>query len=717
MADTNQAYYDAVNLIQDRLIVNNLKNVLRHLRLSSTGRKAILQSRLLDYLSTGIRRDDEERVKIVHDLLLAELNPSAPPQPVIASVYHPALQANRTPNYTAPSKSDAPKKVNFQETPFYKLQKVLGEPVSIVVTLRDVARKSTIRFQLTEDEIKGLQNSTYTVLLMSATASELSAFQYSVLQYPQQLEIRVNSNLMQVNVRGLKNKPGTARAPDLTKMMNLHPHSTNMVEITTQDVQQPFTMMVYLVQPVKMEDIVKEIESRSVISKESTIQKIIDENNDDDVQTISTVLSLKCPLSYCRITMPVRSMYCDHIECFDALSFLMLQQQATTWTCPICNKALKYAALAVDEYLQEILQKTAAYDIDEIEISENGDWKMPKDAKLLNEDDSDYDSDEPAKTEKQTRNSFRPDDADVISLSDSDNDDLPEPVPLAASTTVVAPSSDNTNSAPANGVRNGAENGAHSSNNIEPNNAAAGNAHSNRYMNGYASNNFEDIYDAPLPSPSLLQRPPRAPNAPTSNERAVLPALQRSGEEDIFMSLPGWETSMFNRRKDHPPATTPSTTTNSTITSTVPTTASAPPTSISSPTPLTPPLPLDSRFGGQQLPRPLNMGNQRQASGTWQLPSFNTLVPTTLSPSDSSELAATAPATTQTLNANGVATTASPATNSPLVNNITKEETESTGDATDDSIAITTSGPTKRSHQEVIDLTLSDDDDEPPVKR
>lgn len=687
MPDTHQAYLDSVKLIQDRLIVNNLKNVLRALRLSSSGRKSILQSRLLDYLATGIRRNDEGRVMLVHTLVMAETNPGSTPVPTTAPVIQPPNQGTLA---NLPSAPEIPQ-ITFQETPFYKLQKILGEPASIPITLREMPRKLSIRFHLSEDERKGIQNSAYTILLMSTTVGELSPFQYSVLQYPQQLEIRINSNLMQINVRGLKNKPGTARPPDLTNVVSLQAHATNLVDITVQDVQQPFVMFVYLVRPVKIEAIVKSIEERSHISKESTIQKIIDDNNDEDVQAISTVLSLKCPLSYCRITLPVRSMYCDHIECFDASSFLMLQQQATTWTCPICNKALQFSALAVDEYLLEILQKTAAYDIDEIEIGENGEWKMPKDAKLLNEDDSDYDSDEPAKTEKQTRNSFKPDDAVVISLSDSEPEDDPVPLSAPASATASVPPP----SLPALGsfrheINSNADNSTINGNGT--------NGNGNGYMNGYSNINFEEIYDTPLPSSSLLHRMPQSTNAPTSNERAVLPSIQLSREEDIFSSLPDWETSMFNRRKDGP------TTTGQPI-----------PTSASSPSTLTPPLTMDHGYG--QLTRPRYVGT-RESSPSWQLPPFKQFMPNnhlmmrpgTIEPVNSG--------TTPTNSTTKGGVTESPVPLSPLLGvDNPKEEVDFGGDATDDSIAITTSGPAKRNIDEVIDLTLTDEEEDEPANK
>lgn len=70
---------------------------------------------------------------------------------------------------------------------------------------------------------------------------------------------------------------------------------------------------------------------------------------DTDIVTTSQVLSLKCPLSYMRLQVPCRSHFCTHIQCFDATSYLQLQEQGPQWLCPICNKSATFESLAVDE--------------------------------------------------------------------------------------------------------------------------------------------------------------------------------------------------------------------------------------------------------------------------------------------------------------------------------------------------------------------------------
>ena len=82
-------------------------------------------------------------------------------------------------------------------------------------------------------------------------------------------------------------------------------------------------------------------------------------------------MSLKDPISTVRIQIPCRSTICTHNQCFDVASFLQLQEQAPTWTCPVCNKIISFEALVIDQYVQDILAHTSA---DQVTIEPNGKW-------------------------------------------------------------------------------------------------------------------------------------------------------------------------------------------------------------------------------------------------------------------------------------------------------------------------------------------------------
>lgn len=136
---------------------------------------------------------------------------------------------------------------------------------------------------------------------------------------------------------------------------------------------QKFFLAVYLCRAVPVEELVTKIQGRR-IHKESVIQELTKAANDPDVVATSQVLSLKCPLSYTRLRAPCRSTSCNHVQCFDATSYLQLQEQGPQWICPICNKPAAFENLAVDQYVKDILDHTSE-STEQVTIEPDGQWR------------------------------------------------------------------------------------------------------------------------------------------------------------------------------------------------------------------------------------------------------------------------------------------------------------------------------------------------------
>ena len=61
---------------------------------------------------------------------------------------------------------------------------------------------------------------------------------------------------------------------------------------------------------------------------------------DADLTPVSETLTLRDPISISRIELPCKSWDCEHVACFDAQTFLSLNEQTPTWNCPICNRSI-----------------------------------------------------------------------------------------------------------------------------------------------------------------------------------------------------------------------------------------------------------------------------------------------------------------------------------------------------------------------------------------
>ena len=58
------------------------------------------------------------------------------------------------------------------------------------------------------------------------------------------------------------------------------------------------------------------------------------------------------------MTTPCRPTTCDHLQCFDAALFLMMNEKKPTWICPVCDSPAKYEDLMVDGYFEEVIKGT-----------------------------------------------------------------------------------------------------------------------------------------------------------------------------------------------------------------------------------------------------------------------------------------------------------------------------------------------------------------------
>lgn len=61
------------------------------------------------------------------------------------------------------------------------------------------------------------------------------------------------------------------------------------------------------------------------------------ERDRDAVEQTALKVSLKCPITFKRITLPARGHECKHIQCFDLESYLQLNCERGSWRCPVCK--------------------------------------------------------------------------------------------------------------------------------------------------------------------------------------------------------------------------------------------------------------------------------------------------------------------------------------------------------------------------------------------
>ena len=116
------------------------------------------------------------------------------------------------------------------------------------------------------------------------------------------------------------------------------------------------------------------------------------------------------------MTMPCRPTTCDHLQCFDASLFLMMNEKKPTWTCPVCDSPARYDDLMIDGYFEEVIKSPLLPDEEnEIILNQDGSWNpVPID-------------EEAERKKKEKEEEERKEAAVVLDLSDDDDDYAPTP--------------------------------------------------------------------------------------------------------------------------------------------------------------------------------------------------------------------------------------------------------------------------------------------------
>lgn len=293
--------------------------------------------------------------------------------------------------------------IHFKASPFYVVEARLGD-IRTCEAMSQHRNSINIPLKVNDHPLLNRCANSKSMRVMLFCAGDNQGVQD--IAFPHQSEIKVNGGEIKANLRGLKGKPGSTRPVDITDSLRLKQYNyMNNVEFTYALTTKKFYLGLYLCKAIPVEDLVGKIRVKK-IAKNSVVQELSRAANDPDVVATSQVLSLRCPLSYTRLRTPCRSILCSHIQCFDANSYLQLQEQGPQWVCPVCNKSAPFENLAVDEYVRDILENTSESQ-EQVTIEPDGQWRTQAGEP------------EPRRSRYSSNNARAEDDDDISILSDS----------------------------------------------------------------------------------------------------------------------------------------------------------------------------------------------------------------------------------------------------------------------------------------------------------
>ena len=74
--------------------------------------------------------------------------------------------------------------------------------------------------------------------------------------------------------------------------------------------------------------------------------------------------------------MPCRSSKCDHLQCFDANFYLMMNEKKDKWMCPVCNNPAPFDSLMLDGFFSEMITSRRLPDDEhEVVLQNDASWE------------------------------------------------------------------------------------------------------------------------------------------------------------------------------------------------------------------------------------------------------------------------------------------------------------------------------------------------------
>lgn len=236
------------------------------------------------------------------------------------------------------------------------------------------------------------------------------------VEYPQKMEIQVNGLVVtELSYRGLKNEVGSAKPVNLSKYIE-NTDNINHVKFTFVAAAR-YALYIKICRSFNSEELFQTTHFPMIDKHEDELRIRRNFENEDGISIDVEKISLNCPITYGRINVPMRGVNCDHLSCFDGLSYLALQEQISTWKCPFCQSRTPIGDLRISEYFSEVL-KSVSPNTETVSIGKDCKW-----TELEYIEDLDMSDDEKPQV-MSAKKENPPEEIEEIIILDSDEEDM-----------------------------------------------------------------------------------------------------------------------------------------------------------------------------------------------------------------------------------------------------------------------------------------------------
>ncbi|XP_042866296.1 E3 SUMO-protein ligase PIAS2-like isoform X2 [Penaeus japonicus] len=259
--------------------------------------------------------------------------------------------------------------VTIKKIPFYDVLDTLLQ--NSIIRKGSEQMQFTFKFRLNPDQLENLHtDQSHQVQIRFC---RLDTMREQPDYFPNSLQVAVNNDLL--HLKGVHEVPkGPAEPIDITNLCFLSQQSTNEVQVRTLE---ECKMYVFLVKKLTSEDLIQRLKDEPHREPEITSQQIKEKLSQDtsieDIAPTTLQCSLLCPLGRTRLKLPCRASTCKHLQCFDAATYIQMNELKPKWCCPVCRESAQYKNLEIDGYFLEVLKEKISDDT--IVLLADGSWK------------------------------------------------------------------------------------------------------------------------------------------------------------------------------------------------------------------------------------------------------------------------------------------------------------------------------------------------------
>lgn len=387
--------------IRKRMIMSlstpDLKRILDVLHLNKFGKKLELIHRLLSAVSKGIPDEIEREIEQLYKRRFNTMTCASKPMHMISKATlssqhvpaHSSNAVNSSSMMMIGSQLPVHPDVKLKPLPFYGHIAILLKPVTLVPQTSSVCQELGFSFFLTPQQTALISSKNYENQGLGPESTQIQLrfcwLETSCEQddnFPPSLNVRINNRILQLPNPLPTTKQGVEpkRPPqplNITSLCKISPTVKNHIIVNwSVDYGRNYCLAVNLVFALNSDMLLQRMKQNGIRHPYHTralIKEKLALDVDSEIATTSLRISLLCPLGKMRMRIPSRASTCNHLQCFDAPTFLQMNEKKPTWTCPVCDKPAEFKNLIIDGLFTEILR--SASKAVEIQFTEDGEWQ------------------------------------------------------------------------------------------------------------------------------------------------------------------------------------------------------------------------------------------------------------------------------------------------------------------------------------------------------